>query len=96
VLRLIPSEYHRLSSLSRPAWRHPEILGLVSLLPRLQPPGPPLRELAVRLCGSKVAEASWVVFLYFPECQMPCSEDTAIVTRTRSGWRLWYSKYRRP
>ena len=96
MLRLIPGEYHRLSSMSRPAWHHPEILGLVSLLPRLQPPGPPLRQLAVKLCGSKVAEASWVVFLYFPECQIPCSEDTAIVTRTLNGWRLWYSEYRHP
>src|SRR5205085_5197509 len=82
VLRLVPSEYRRLRSMGRPAWPHAQVVGIVSLGRRLYAPQAPLRTLAVRLCGRKVADASWVVFLQFPWCQLPCSEDTAFVAHT--------------
>jgi hypothetical protein len=96
VLRLVPNEYRRLRSMGRPAWPHAQVVGVVSLVRRLYAPQPPLRALAVRLCGAKVADASWVVFLQFPWCQLPCSEDTAFAAHTRTGWRIWYSEFRRP
>jgi hypothetical protein len=79
-----------------PAWRHATIGGVVSLTRRLHAPQPPLRSLAVRLCGETIADGSWVVFFDFPECQIPCSQDTALVARTRRGWMIWYSEFRRP
>jgi hypothetical protein len=96
VLQLVPTAYASLESQGSRAWPHAKVAGAVSLAKRLYAPQPPLRTLAVHLCGANVADASWVVFFDFPECQMPCSEDTAIAARTERGWVIWYSEYRRP
>jgi len=96
VLRLVPTEYALLTSMGQRAWTHASVVGVVSTRRRLYAPQPPLRALAVRLCGARVADMSWAVFLVFPDCQMPCSEDTALAVRTRHGWQIWYSEFRRP
>ena len=96
VLRLVPTDYASLTSMGYRAWTHASVVGVVSTRRRLYAPQPPLRGLAVRLCGSAVADLSWTVFLEFPDCQMPCSEDTALAVRTRHGWQIWYSEFRRP
>jgi len=96
ALRLVPSAYASLNSQGSRAWPHAEVAGAVAMAKRLYAPQPPLRALALRLCGTNVADASWVIFLRFPECQMPCSEDTAIAARTTHGWVIWYSEFRRP
>ncbi|MGH2935056.1 MAG: hypothetical protein ACRDL2_11165 [Gaiellaceae bacterium] len=96
ALKLVPVEYASLSSMGKRAWPYAGVHGVVSLAKRLQPPQPPLRSLVVRLCGLTVADASWAVFFYFGNCQLPCSEDTAIAARTKHGWVIWYSAYRRP
>jgi hypothetical protein len=98
VRRLVPHEYARLSSMGHPAWRHFEVLGLTFLAPTyvIPHPAPRYRSLARRLCGARVADWSWAVQLDFPECQIPCSEDVALLTLTRGGWRIWYSEFRRP
>jgi hypothetical protein len=96
VLRLIPAEYASLRSMGSPAWQHAVVVGVVSTEKRLYAPQPPLRRLAVRLCGAAVADLSWTVFLKFPECQTVCSEDVALVARTPRGWRFWYTEFRHP
>jgi hypothetical protein len=96
VLRLIPTEYASLESMGSPAWGHAVVVGVVSTRRRFYAPQPPLRGLAVRLCGAAVADLSWTVFLEFPECQTVCSEDVALAARTPHGWRLWYSEFRHP
>jgi hypothetical protein len=47
--------------------------------------------LAAHACGSRTADASVLVFLEFPYCQLPCAFGWAYATRTRNGWRLWTS-----
>jgi hypothetical protein len=92
--RLVPREYARLSSMGRPAWPGFRVMGAV---PLFEPPFvPALRRLAVRLCGSRAANRSWAVFIYFPNCQMPCSVDAALIARTARGWRFWHSAFRHP
>jgi hypothetical protein len=94
--QLVPHEYARLRSMGRPAWQHFQIQALVQLSRRIYGPQPPLRRLAVRLCGARVADRTWALSLQFPECQIPCSEDVALVAPTLRGWRIWYSAFRRP
>jgi hypothetical protein len=96
ALRLVPVEYHALRSQRAPGWPQARVVGVVSTDGRFYAPQPPLRALAVRLCGKSVADASWAIFFQFPECQLPCSEDTALAADTRRGWRIWYSEFRRP
>jgi hypothetical protein len=92
VQPLIPKEYARLRSMGQPAWPHARVVGVVSVSMR----SAPLRSTALRLCGEQVADSSWTVFVEFPSCQIPCSEDVALVARTKHGWRFWYDEYRRP
>jgi hypothetical protein len=98
----VPRVYANLTSMGRPAWRLAQVQGLVRLnqLPLGGEGGgyrPPVRglgryeTLAARACGRKAALASVLVFLQFPECQLPCSFGWAYVTPTRAGWHLWTS-----
>lgn len=46
---------------------------------------------AQRKCGTKVAQASWVVLFQVPEAsRYTPSVAAAYLARTRRGWRLWY------
>ena len=49
------------------------------------------RGIAVHQCGERVANRSWIVFLYFPGVRSASlSEGLAYFARTPAGWRLWY------
>jgi hypothetical protein len=92
--RLVPREYAALSSMGDPAWQHFQVRGIVSL--EFRQNSSHLVDLAQRLCGGNVTRASWAVQLFFPNCQLPCAFDDALLVRTRAGWRIWYSEFRRP
>jgi hypothetical protein len=85
--------------MGRPAWRHVEVTGVVSLaqLPVAQGWLHRVRGLkyyvaaATRACGEAAALRSLLVFLWFPECQIPCAPSFAFATPTRRGWYLWTS-----
>jgi hypothetical protein len=48
------------------------------------------REIAERRCGRRVAEASWVVVLEFPDAQsISASRGISFLAKTKRGWRLW-------
>jgi hypothetical protein len=100
VQEQIPRVFKHLTSMGSPAWPHASIAALVStggtpVNPESWPP--PLEgvahyaAIATRACGKAVADASYVAFINFPACQMPCSAGFAFVTRTRRGWVLWRS-----
>ena len=96
----VPRVYEHLTSMGHRAWPGFEIDAFVVLnrLP-LSFGSAPTRirglgkheELAARACGTRTARASVLVFLEFPNCQLPCSFGWAYVTRTRRGWHLWTS-----
>jgi hypothetical protein len=92
--RLVSGEYRALISMGHVAWRHFQVRGAVSL--EFRQPFPRLHDLALRLCGENVTRASWAVLLVFPECQLPCSSDDALIVQADRGWRIWYSAFRRP
>ena len=98
----VPRVFANLTSMGSPAWPHFQVQALVRLS-QLPLGGersgfrPPVRglsryeALAARACGRKAALASVLVFLQFPECQIPCSFGWAYLTPTRAGWHLWTS-----
>ena len=94
VRRLVPHEYAQLTSMGRLAWPAFQIDAIAQLAPT--PWTQSLFRRARKLCGRFVAASSWAVFLYFPHCQIPCSEDTAFVMLTKRGWRLWYTEFPEP
>jgi hypothetical protein len=95
----VPRVYANLSSMGHPAWPGFQIQALVGLnqLPLGGYTRPAVRGLdryesfAVRACGRTAALASVLVFLQFPNCQLPCSFGWAYLTPTRAGWHLWTS-----
>jgi hypothetical protein len=98
----VPRVFANLTSMGHPAWRLAQVQALVRLnqLPLGGQEGgfrPPVgglgrySTLAARACGRTAALASVLVFLQFPECQIPCSFGWAYVTPTRAGWHLWTS-----
>jgi hypothetical protein len=99
----VPRVFANLTSMGHPAWRLAQVQALVRLnqLPLGGQEGssflPPVQgltryeTLAARACGRTTALASVLVFLQFPECQLPCSFGWAYVTPTRAGWHLWTS-----
>ena len=98
----VPRVFANLTSMGEPAWPHVQVQALVRLnqLPlggRASGYRPPVGGLtryatiAARGCGRAAALASVLVFLQFPECQLPCAFGWAYVTSTRSGWHLWTS-----
>jgi hypothetical protein len=49
------------------------------------------RRLAVRRCGSGVADRSWAVIFQVPQAgSVAYGSGVAFVTRTVRGWTLWY------
>lgn len=52
----------------------------------------PYRGIAAHMCGTAVANRSWIAFLFFPrlEWSADLSQGQDYVTRTKSGWRVWY------
>jgi hypothetical protein len=96
----VPRVYPNLTSMGHPAWPDFQIQAIVVLnqLPTLGPDYAPrirgldrYEKLAARACGLRAANASVLVFLQFPNCQLPCSLSWAYLTRTRGGWHLWTS-----
>jgi hypothetical protein len=95
----VPRVYADLTSMGQPAWPHFQVQAMIVMdqIPLAQISGPRIFglkryvELAARRCGRATALSSVLVFLEFPLCQIPCSEDWAYVARTRRGWRLWTS-----
>ena len=69
------------------------VLWLAPDIPRV--PGTEFfRRIAERRCGRRVAEASWVVVLEFPDAQTAsASRGISFLVKTRRGWRLWF-RYR--
>jgi hypothetical protein len=48
------------------------------------------RRIAERRCGRRVAGASWVVVLEFPDAQtISASRGISFLVKTKRGWRLW-------
>jgi hypothetical protein len=94
----VPRVYANLTSMGHPAWRRFQVQALVHL-DQLSLGGglSAVRGLrryetvAARACGKTAAIASVLVFLEFPNCQLPCAFGSAYVTPTRSGWHLWTS-----
>ena len=95
--RQIPHVFAHFTSQGERAWPHFQVEAIVILnqLPLGGGLGPKLPALnryvntASRRCGKRVAEASALALLQFPECQIPCSFGYAYVTGTRRGWRVW-------
>jgi len=96
--RQIPRVFRHLTSMGSPAWPHAWIAAVVSTggtpvdlegWPRPLTGIARYAAIATRSCGKAVADASYVAFISFPACQMPCSAGFAFVTRTRRGWILW-------
>ena len=96
----VPRVYANLTSMGHPAWPGFQIQALVGL--NQQPLGGTFRPARVRglsryetvgarACGRQAAHESILVFLDFPNCQLPCSVSWAYLTRTRAGWHLWTS-----
>lgn len=85
--------------MGHPAWRHVEVSAVVSLAQLPLGQGWLHRiggfkyyvAAATRACGKATAHRSLLVFLFFPECQLPCAPSFAFVTATRRGWYLWTS-----
>ena len=91
--RLVPRFYARLESQGHPAWPHFQIAGLVGPNWRLTNGGIPFyARFAKSLCGERVAGLSWAAYLTFPNCQLPCAYDLALLVYTKKGWTLWDSK----
>ena len=98
----VPRVFANLTSMGHPAWRLAQVQALVRLnqlplggegggfRPRVSGLGR-YATLAARACGRTAELASVLVFLQFPECQLPCSFGWAYVTPTRAGWHLWTS-----
>ena len=95
----VPRVFADLTSMGHPAWQRVQVQALVGLnqLPLGTYTRPAVRGLdryerfAIRACGRSTAGASVLVFLQFPNCQLPCSFGWAYVTPTRAGWHLWTS-----
>jgi len=95
----VPHVFANLTSMGHPAWQHVQMQAALRLnqLPLGGGLTPPVRGLdryeqfAVRACGRTAAQASVLVFLQFPNCQIPCAFGWAYVTPTRPGWHLWTS-----
>lgn len=91
VARSVPRLY------SQPDHRNYQVTALTSLAPRaFVPTGiSPYRGIALRRCGARVVNRSWLVFLYFPKLAPSASLAEGIVyaARTRAGWTVWY-RYR--
>ncbi len=92
--------YAKLSSMGHKAWPRFQIRALIGPLsggPLGADFGPPVRgfkrysALAARACGRSAADSSVLVFLEFPNCQLPCAYSWAYLTLTRNGWPLWTS-----
>jgi hypothetical protein len=95
----VPRVYANLTSMGHIAWPGFQIRALVLLSggPLGADFGPAIRgfknyvTLAARACGLRAADNSVLVFLQFPNCQLPCSNSWAYLTFTRKGWHLWTS-----
>jgi hypothetical protein len=48
-----------------------------------------LRAAATRRCGSDVAQASWAVYIDYPELLISSSIRLAFLVRTKAGWRTY-------
>jgi hypothetical protein len=96
----VPRVYANLTSMGDKAWPRFQIRALIGPLsggPLGADVGPPIRgfkrymALAARACGRRAANDSVLVFLEFPNCQLPCANAWAYLTFTRTGWHLWTS-----
>jgi hypothetical protein len=95
----VPRVFGRLTSMGHPAWRHSQLDALIFLsrVPLAFGHEPRVRgleryvKIAGAACGRRTADASALVFLEFPDCQLPCAYQWAYITRLRRGWRLWTS-----
>jgi hypothetical protein len=48
-----------------------------------------LRAAATRRCGSDIAQASWAVYIDYPELLISSSIRLAFLVRTKAGWRTY-------
>ena len=95
----VPRLYADLTSMGHAAWPGFTISALINLR---QPPTDPLPyritgtdpyfSIAKRACGSKAAITSVLVFLEFPNCQIPCGQSWVFATSTASGWHVWRAR----
>ena len=50
-------------------------------------------KIAERLCGREIVSATWVAILYFEDAPAaPFAYHYAFLSRTASGWKLWYHR----
>ena len=92
----VPRLYADLTSMGHRAWPGFTIAALISLratpnyaLPHRIGGTQPYFSIAKRACGFKTAFASVLVFLDFPNCQLPCSRSWVYATSTARGWHVW-------
>jgi hypothetical protein len=52
-------------------------------------PGAALRRLAAKLCGAKVAQASWALHYELPISVIAGQGGYLFFVKTRGGWRFW-------
>lgn len=80
----------------RGAWRGYETLAEFTLAGQMQL-GHGYRTIAVRVCGLRVAERSWVAILSFPRAQTVYDgTSAAYLVRTAHGITIWRTRFVRP
>jgi hypothetical protein len=99
--RLVPKRYGNMTNQQgRGAWRGYVVVSEFNLgWPRyagLTYP-PAYRRSAVRACGARVADMSWVVILQFPRSQAAdLSTSAAYIVRTAQGLTIWRDQLVKP
>jgi len=86
--RLIPKVLVDLPQSETAGWM---LLGVTWLSPDSPsvPGGESLRRVAKRLCGIRVARASWGLSILLPQIPTPASRRVAFVTTTQTGWAIF-------
>jgi hypothetical protein len=51
-----------------------------------------LHKQVARLCGERVANATWGIRLYFGDAQIAFTLGLVFVTHTQEGWKAWYTR----
>jgi hypothetical protein len=95
--RAVPVVFRNMINQSGPgAWRGFQISEVISLAPTqwVTPDIAYLRRVALRLCGARQVDATWVVVVDFPNAQSALfSRSASYFLYSGSRWRFWFNSW---